>query len=439
MLDVMWRVLMHALVCSMLLSLSLVDCSECEGAGKIPMSSRDFAKACCTVYPYTLGKHSGGFFEAGVKSDPHYFYKTKILSSDVIYVATPDLPDFINEHFLLLPQETRVVLVSGSEDIGAPYELFHPNRSYSGYLHTDLWPRGQKIDMQTFIADPRLQAWFVQNYDLVGCNHFSCSPLSTRNVRDKALIDKVIPIPIGLDFHTLSEKVKGIGASVVPSLVCAQRQDLQAVRDSKIFRSFIERPLKVNAEFGCVFTSPVRIKTRGEICDLLAHAREQGDKRFIEDKFSDAARRKLGLADMAREIHGLTSGITSKFTSSASPIAKYLKSGGRERKLKFWKKVSKCSFAIAPPGFGMDTHRFWEILQMHAVPIVIASPLDALYSMYPVVIVKRWSEIFEEGSLEKYKKGIVAKFGENPFNEHVMRSLTIEHWTNLVHATAHKA
>jgi len=439
----MWDVV-YVLAC-ILTSLALVCCSECDGVGKTPMSSRDFAKACCTVYPYTLGKHSGGFFEAGVKSDPHYFYHTKIMSGDVIYVATPDLPDFINEHFLLLSQDTRIVLVSGSEDIGTPYELFHPNRSYAGYVQDALWPKGQKIGMRTFIADPRLKAWFVQNYDLVGCNHFSCSPIdaSASSDLDKALVSKVIPIPIGMDFHTLSEKVKGIGAADVPSLVCAQRRDIHAIRGASTYLPWAERPLKVNAEFDCLFAGAkgreVRVKTRGEVCNLLAHAREQGDTRFMEEREAGSERRNLGMTDIAREIKSLTSSITSKVYPSVSPMTKYLKSGGRERKLKFWKKCSKVGFALAPPGFGMDTHRFWEILQMHAVPIVISSPLDGLYSKYPVVIVKRWQEIFDEGSLEKYKKDVIAKFGENPFNEDVMRRLTIEHWANQVHAMGHKA
>jgi hypothetical protein len=203
---------------------------------------------------------------------------------------------------------------------------------------------------------------------------------------------------------------------------------------------FVDRPLKVNAEFDCAFSASkgreIRIRTRGEICDLLAHAREQRDKHFIEDSDPETGRHLLG--SLATSVKGIAGGITNKFSSSATPMAKYLKSAGRDRKMKFWKKVTKCSFAIAPPGFGMDTHRFWEILQMHAVPIVITSPLDELYSKYPVIIVKRWGEIFIEGALEKYKKDIIARFGANPFNDDVMQRLTIEHWANQVHAMGQK-
>ena len=140
------------------------------------MASREFAKSCCTVYPYKLGKHQGGFFEAGVKSDPHYFYNLKIIDGDVVYVATPDLPDFVNVFFVNLPRGSRITLVTGSEDIGAPWEIFHPNRTnYFDYKMSSLWPKGQIMGMREFILDERLVSWYAQNYDLYGCNAFTCS------------------------------------------------------------------------------------------------------------------------------------------------------------------------------------------------------------------------------------------------------------------------
>jgi hypothetical protein len=42
--------------------------------------------------------------------------------------VTSDLPDFITKVFNNLSKSVRIILVTGSEDIGAPYEIFHPNR-----------------------------------------------------------------------------------------------------------------------------------------------------------------------------------------------------------------------------------------------------------------------------------------------------------------------
>ena len=61
------------------------------------------------------------------------------------------------------------------------------------------------MDMETFLLDRRLKKWFVQNYDLVGCNHYTCSTLSQESVeRDKKqqhMVQKIEPIPIGIDLH----------------------------------------------------------------------------------------------------------------------------------------------------------------------------------------------------------------------------------------------
>ena len=80
----------------------------------------------------------------------------------------------------------------------------------------------------------------------------------------------------------------------------------------------------------------------------------------------------------------------------------------------------------------MDTHRAWEILSMRTVPIVIASPLDALHEQFPVVIVEDWQEAFEEGALERFKKQIIKRWGMQPFGSDVMTRLGLEYWIDLV-------
>ena len=104
-----------------------------------------------------------------------------------------------------------------------------------------------------------------------------------------------------------------------------------------------------------------------------------------------------------------------------------------QTKMKFWKTLSKSKFALAPPGFGMDTHRAWEILNMHAIPIVISSPLDKLYSQFPVIIVKKWQEVFDTGALERFTLEIASKFDiANPFNVTIAHKLTTTYWLGLV-------
>ena len=271
----------------------------------------------------------------------------------------------------------------------------------------------------------RLATWFVQNYDLVGCNHFTCSNLSVMPEHDvKKIIEKVVPMPIGLDFHTLSEKIKN---TKVDQLICDQRKELKRIQITANTTPFKEKRVMVNAAFSCQFneeSDEIRIKTRGKLCSCVNRAKLEGNQQLFsvaEPKEKVVSRNFLFGND--------------KFSRGNE---KYRNSPLRQKRIQFWEQLAICSFSFAPPGFGMDTHRFWEILQMHSVPIVITSPLDKLYEQYPVVILKEWSDAFKKGALEKYKIDIMKRYGVNPFHNVTMHKLTAKYWTDLVHREANK-
>ena len=69
---------------------------SCEVSTTVPISSRGFARSCCDVYPAQFGGFSGGYFEAGVDSDPLYFVKKEIKSGDVVFVVSPDFPKLLD-------------------------------------------------------------------------------------------------------------------------------------------------------------------------------------------------------------------------------------------------------------------------------------------------------------------------------------------------------
>lgn len=381
---------------------------ECLGYGAVvPFYTRGMAKSCCQVYPYKMGKHEGGFFEAGSKADPHYFFKSRLIDGDVVYIATADFPDFLDK-FMGLPSSARIVLVTGMEDIGTPWELFHPQRNYSTYTMKGLWPRGQPMDMESFILDPRLSKWFVQNYDLVGCNVFSCSSLTAESIKaegkHKKMASKVVPMPIGLDLHTLSEKQKYVKSrGQINSLLCEQLRDHRSALRSNFDVPFKDRPLAVNSEFDCSFSADnfIRTNTRGRLCRLVTRAIDVNDQRFFR---------------------GSTLGDIDSGEGSTQ----------REKRIRFWSRLVRVAFSFAPPGYGVDTHRFWEILSMRTVPIVISSSLDGLYSQFPVIIVQDWKEVFEMDSLTLYRKQILDKWGEEPFSKRVMQRLGLNYWVDMV-------
>ena len=260
------------------------------------------------------------------------------------------------------------------------------------------------MDMGSFLLDPRLKKWFVQNYDLVGCNHFTCSSLTkesiAKNKTQEQMVVKVEPIPIGLDLHTLSEKNKKARRHKrgIEGMVCDQLRELYSVSHAKQVVPFAQRAMTVNAEFACDFgiseATKFRELTRGKLCKLIDSALTKGDKRFTR-KAASELNGDLQLKD---------------------------------QKSMFWARLTKVAFSCAPPGYGMDTHRAWEILSMRTVPIVIASPLDSLHRQFPVIIVQDWKEVFEEGALERFKQQIVQKWGEHPFTPDVMSRLGLEYW-----------
>ena len=377
----------------------------------IPFWSRGFARSCCDVYPTTFGKHSGGFFEAGSSSDLSYFLKRRPKSGDVVYVATADFPTFL-EVFSGLGEEVRITLITGGEDIGVPWEIFHPDRDFFDYKMSSLWPKGQLMSMREFISDQRLLRWHTQNYDLIGNTSYSQSDVSV--LTDQKIISKVHPIPIGLDFHSMAEKDRKLTYQQALDSVCSQQKSLTEALSQSL--PFLLRSSAVYAKFDCAFLKNKRMRelSRGEICRLLASYNSFKNQRGNSTNtvlFTDSVQQKsIGKAK-------------AELSSHASRYS-------------FWSQVAKVKFAIAPPGMGTDTHRVWEILNLHCVAIVISSPLDGLYEMFPVVIVQKWQEVFAEGAIARFEKKVISRFGEIPFNGRVKRMLESAYWVEMIRNTS---
>lgn len=357
---------------------NFVKCQVCNNSS-IPIWSWGLARRCCDVFPNNIGNYLSRRYEGGNLDDSHYFIKSKITNGNVVYVASTDFPKFI-ETFLALPQTTKIVLVTGLEDIGVPWELFHLTRNeFRG-----MWK--PPITMRQFIHDPRLVVWFTQNYDLVGCNAFSCSDVSSDN--EKSLIAKVLPIPIGVDFHSGAGKGDMSRRAAIDA-VCNQRKELDGILAT--LPVFPSRPLSAVAAFQCDgFNRNTHEKTRGEVCAVLSTGRAANISR----------------TDQSTRDH-------------------------------FWRSLGSNAFALAPAGHGIDTHRLWEVLNFHSVPIVLTSPLDRLYSQLPVVVLSNWSELLEHNCLARFKSDIQARFGEDPFaSDSVLAKLTSRYWVHRIRTAA---
>ena len=80
-------------------------------------------------------------------------------------------------------------------------------------------------------------------------------------------------------------------------------------------------------------------------------------------------------------------------------------------------------------------YRLWETLVFGCIPIVLSSPLDALYSQFPVVILRSWDELLEANVIDRFEKNNRNRFGSNPFYSEVQHKLSLEYWKILVDQT----
>lgn len=66
-----------------------------------------------------------------------------------------------------------------------------------------------------------------------------------------------------------------------------------------------------------------------------------------------------------------------------------------------WRNMVKYAFVLSPHGNGLDCHRTWEALCLGCIPIVKHSGIDELFENLPVWIVDSWSEVTEENMKSK--------------------------------------
>jgi hypothetical protein len=249
---------------------------------------------------------------------------------DLVWVRLTALPQFVEE---VLPHiDARFALVTGDEDWSIP----------SGFEHARM-----------IVANPNVVCWFTQNYD--------GSDVSGR----------IHPIPIGLDFHTISGRHKWGHWQATPQQQEAELDELRATMPANR-----DRLLRAHADF---------------------HFNKR-DNAFNGD---------------TRD--------TIQAILSANPCVDFQQS--KIPRLDLWREKTRYAFVISPHGHGLDCHRTWESLTLGNIVIVKRSSLDSLYDGLPVVIVKEWSDISAE-NLQRWH----AEHRDAFANEDVQERLTNRYW-----------
>jgi hypothetical protein len=213
-----------------------------------------------------------------------------------VYCHPTALGNFINNY---LPHiRFSFVLVSGDSDTTVPTDV--------------------QAEANIILNHPLLLAWYSQN----------CVAPS----------GKLHQLPIGLDFHTMSQRNHEWGPRQAPIL---QMGDLINIRN---------------------LNTPKRIACYSNFHFLT-------NTRYAQDR-----------VDAITKV----------------PRALVFYEPNKVMRINSWKNMVTYKYVLSPHGNGLDCHRTWEALALGCIPIVKTSPLDPLFAGLPVLIVQDWSDITQE-------------------------------------------
>jgi len=254
---------------------------------------------------------------------------SKIVDGSIVYITASAIPAFV-EIMKTIPH--RIVLVTGDCDQSVYQDVFPSSHEFLEFIEQD-----------------KILHWFAQNSTV---NH-----------------SKISPIPIGLDYHTLSEKSNSWGSQAKPM---DQENLLRGIQDGSPL--FYRRKISCYANF--------QFNINGRFANERRVARKEIPENVVEYEEQKRPREET------------------------------------------WGIQSEYAFVISPSGNGLDCHRTWEALCLGCIPIVKSSPIDHLFEGLPVLIVNSWSDITRT-KLEE----VIDEFKNKTFN---YDKLKLSYWTKQI-------
>jgi hypothetical protein len=256
----------------------------------------------------------------------------KMFNGMSIYVCSDLLKFFVLQ---ILPKiKYNFVLVSGDSDLCVPKEALTNSETV------------------ILINNPFLLKWFSQN---------------TQIQRHK----KIIQLPIGLDYHTISSNPNHIWKSTEEGHL-PNDQECILIKLREQMKPFYDRNSIIYVNF------------------------TESNDRF--------GQRKSAFNQIPREFLSVNQNFIKRTET--------------------WENITQCAFVLSPFGIGMDCHRTWEALCLGAIPIINAPNFEKMFEGLPVLIVNEWSEITRElldKTIEDFKT-----------REFKYEKLTLQYWINLI-------
>lgn len=261
------------------------------------VNSRGILKSCSFYSPNP---------KSSCNSDKNYLYfmLSEMFDGMSVYVCSDLLKFFVND--ILYKINKKFVLVSGDSDLCVPKEVLNENETTK------------------LLNSPYLIRWFLQNTQVQNC-------------------DKMIQMPIGLDYHTISNDPSHAWKTENESHLPIQ-QELILMDVINKSKPLSERKNKIYVNFS-----------------------------LTSDRFND---RKSSLDSINPDLLEINNSFTKRTTN--------------------WQITTNYAFVLSPFGIGMDCHRTWESICLGSVPIVKAPNFKKLFEDLPVLIVDEWSDITQE-------------------------------------------
>jgi len=261
------------------------------------------------------------------------------------------------------------------------YTIYDPNqykplkdapyiRSVYVYTHwlkpffEEFWPFTRPLVLVTGMTDhdatpdtipdldhPHLAHWFAQNYN--GLPH-----------------PKITNLPIGLDYHTLSQNAKSWGPQQTPK----------------------DQEFSLLSRVETIHRAPCTAGMEAHHHDS-AHWRKETRKKVYQ-----------------------------KLKHEVIPLPKSMK------RTELWDIYKMHSFIVSPHGNGLDCHRTWEILALGRIPIVRTSSLDPLYDGLPVMILDKYEDLNQE-RMVTFRQQV-----EDNWEQYEWRRLTLDYWNKMFHS-----
>jgi hypothetical protein len=267
---------------------------------------------------------------APLRFDARDFEQVK--DGDLVWTRLIALPQFLEE---AMPRITgRFALLTGDEDWSIP---------------------GSFADSQALLDSPKLIYWFSQNLDAA------------------AVHPKLRALPIGLDFHTISNGPRWGHEQATPAEQEAELDSLRAQMPPTE-----DRLLLAHADF---------------------HFNKRKDQTWGDDR--DSVQRAL--------------------EANSSVVFQQ----NKLKRIELWREKTRYAFVVSPHGNGLDCHRTWESLVLGNIVIVKRSSIDALYEGLPVVIVDDWREISPR-NLQRWHAEHASAFRQPAVNERLTNRYWIE-------------